>query len=199
MLALVKHGIPAALMDQTTDGELEFITVKVFLQGEQLLISNCYSTPTSRLHLHTVQGSTANHIIVGDFNGHSPNWGYDTLDNTGEEIEDWLIDNQLVLINQPDDKPSYYSRAWKKTSTPDLVMATEDVQKQITRIVNDQLGGSDHLPITLHVTDKKTSTEYHRKGASWNYKRANWTKYNLRAEDLCNVTVTEDMNQNVKS
>ena len=118
------------------------------------------------MHLHTVQVSTANHIIVGDFNGHSLSWGYDTLENRGEEIVDWLIDNQLVLSNQPDDKPSYYSRAWKKTSTPDLVMATEDVQKQITRIVNDQLGGSDHLPITLHVADKKTTTEYHRKGAS---------------------------------
>ena len=68
-------------------------------------------------------------------------------------------------------------------------MATEDVQKQITRIVNDHLGGSDHLPITLHVADKKTTAEYHIKGASWNYKSANWTKYKLHAEDLCNVTV----------
>ena len=126
--------------------------------------------------------------------------GFDTLDNRGEEIEGWLIDNQLVQINQPHDKPSYYYSAWKQTSTPDLAMATEDVHKQISRSANGQLGGSNHLPITLHVADKKTTTEYHRKGASWNYEGANWTKYKLHAEDLCNVTVavTKDMNQHLK-
>nr|KAG5691968.1 hypothetical protein BaRGS_011359 [Batillaria attramentaria] len=119
-----------------------------------------------------------------------------SFDYLGEEIEDWLIDNQLILINQPDDKPSYYSRAWKKTSTPDL--AAEDLQKQTTRVVSDQLGGSDHLPIILHIADKKASTDHHRKHASWNFKRADWLKYQHHAEDLCNVTFTEDMNTNVK-
>ena len=32
-------------MDKTADGELTFITVKVFLQGDQLLITNCYTLP----------------------------------------------------------------------------------------------------------------------------------------------------------
>nr|KAG5699229.1 hypothetical protein BaRGS_012750 [Batillaria attramentaria] len=167
-------------------------------RGEELLITNCYSPPTASLDLHTIQPASYNHLIVGDFNGHSPSWGYDNSDYRGEEIEDWLIDNQMILINQPDDKPSYYSRAWKKTSTPDLAMATEDLQKQTTRVVSDQLGGSDHLPIILHIADKKASTDHHRKHASWNFKRADWLKYQHHAEDLCNVTFTEDMNTNVK-
>nr|KAG5704568.1 hypothetical protein BaRGS_031832 [Batillaria attramentaria] len=192
------HGIPAAVTGQTSSGELEYITTKVLLQGEELLISNCYSPPTASLDLHTIQPASYNHLIVGDFNGHSPSWGYDNSDYRGEEIEDWLIDNQLILINQPDDKPAYYSRAWKKTSTPDLAMATEDLQKQTTRVVSDQLGGSDHLPIILHIADKKASTDHHRKHASWDFKRADWLKYQHHAEDLCNVTFTEDMNTNVK-
>ena len=53
-------------------------------------------------------------------------------------------------------------------------------------------------PITLHTADKKTTAEYRKKRASWNYKRANRPQYELHAEDLCNVTVTGDMNQNVK-
>nr|KAG5698663.1 hypothetical protein BaRGS_022551 [Batillaria attramentaria] len=193
-----RHGIPAAVTGQTSSGELEYITTKVLLQGEELLITNCYSPPTASLDLHTIQPASYNHLIVGDFNGHSPSWGYDSSDYRGEEIEDWLIDNQLILINQPDDKPSYYSRAWKKTSTPDLAMATEDLQKQTTRVVSEQLGGSDHLPIILHIADKKASTDHHRKNASWNFKRADWLKYQHHAEDLCNVTFTEDMNTNVK-
>lgn len=172
VITLVRHGIPALLTEQTAAGELEFVTIKILLQDEILLITNCYSPPTSRLDLHTIQLLSENHIIVGDFNGHSPSWGYEDLDCRGEDIEDWLIDNQLVLINQPDDRPTYYSRAWKKTSIPDLAMATEDVQKQTTRVVNDQLGGSDPLPIILHIANKKIAGKHHRKRASWNFKKA---------------------------
>ena len=198
ILTLVKHGIPAALTAQTVDGALEFITIKIFLQGEELLITNCYSPPTSKLNLHTLQLSAEKHLIVGDFNSHSPAWGYDSTDARGEELQDWMMDNQLVLINKPDDKPSYYSRAWKTTSTPDLAFATEDIQKRAIRVVNSQVGGSDHLPITLNLADTKTNTEYFRKRASWNFRKADWEQYQLHAEDLCNIAFTEDINRNAK-
>ena len=64
-------------------------------------------------------------------------------------MQDWMTENNLILINRPDDKPSYFSRAWKKLSTPDIAMASEDIQKRTARHVDNQLGGSDHLPITL--------------------------------------------------
>ena len=109
-----------------------------------------------------------------------------------------MTDNQLILINQPDDKPSYFSRAWKISSIPDLAIATEDIEKRTTRTVNSQLGGSDHLPITLSIADMKTILEYHRKKASWNFKKAKWNKYQLHAESLRNTIFTEDINHNVK-
>ena len=198
VLTLVRHGIPAIEKERSSNGQLEFITISLMLQGEQLLITNCYSPPTARLDLHTIHLSQENHLIMGDFNGHSPSWGYSSFDNRGEMIEDWLIDNQLILINTPEDKASYYSRAWKTTSTPDLAMATEDIQKLTTRVVNDQLGGSDHVPITLHIADKKTDNEYQRKHASWNFKLADWQKFQQHAEELGNLNLSEDMNSNVK-
>ena len=198
VLTLVRHGIPAVETEQSSDGPLEFITIRLMLQGEELLITNCYSPSTARLDLHTIHLSQEKHLITGDFNGHSPSWGYDTTDSRGEEIEDWMIDNQLILINTPEDKPSYYSRAWKTSSTPDLAMATEDIQKLTTRIVNDQLGGSDHVPITLHIADKKTFVDYQRKHASWNFKRADWQKFQRHAEDLGDLNMSADINSNVK-
>lgn len=199
VLTLIRHGIPAVLTAQTTTGEIEFISTKIFLQGEELLITNCYSPSTSRLDLNTIQLAEKQHLIVGDFNGHSPAWGYNDTDTRGDQIQDWMIDNQLILLNKPDDKPSFYSRAKKTTSTPDLAVATEDIEKRTTRNVGNQLGGSDHLPITLHVADVSTVSEHHRKRASWNFKRANWGKYQLHAEDLFhNIDLTEDINRNVK-
>ena len=199
ILTLVKHNIPAVLTAQTSDdSDLEYITIKIFLNTEELFITNCYSPSTSRLDLHKIDVQPEKHLIVGDFNGHSPAWGYADSDSRGEEIQDWLIDNNLTLINQPGDKPTYYSRAWKKTSTPDLAMATDDVQKLSTRKVMDQLGGSDHTPAAIHITGAGTNTELQRKRASWNFKKANWNQYQLHAEAIQHITFAEDINLSVK-
>jgi len=48
---------------------------------------------------------------MDDFNSHSPSWGYDDLDHKGDEVEDWIITHNMVLINKADDP---------KLSTPEL-------------------------------------------------------------------------------
>ena len=39
-------------------------------------------------------------MVVGDFNSHSDNWGYEETDRRGEEVEDWEIENNLHLVNE---------------------------------------------------------------------------------------------------
>ena len=73
-------------------------------------------------------------LVVEDFNEHSPSWGYQNINNRGEHVEDWMMDNNLVLINKPDDKPTCLSKAWKTTISPDLALATDDIQKCCQRI-----------------------------------------------------------------
>ena len=198
VITLVRHGIAATLTSQTQTGHLEHITIKINTQGKELYITNCYSPPTTKLDLHRIQLQTESHLIVGDFNGHSPAWGYETSDSRGDEIHDWMVDNRLVLINKPKDKPSYFSRAWRKLSTPDLAIATEDIQKRTTRLVDKQLGGSDHLPILLNITDIKTTRVNYARNASWNFQKADWQKFQSQAEDLGSVKFTTDLNQNTK-
>ena len=43
----------------------------------------------------------------------------------------------------PTDPPTFYSRVWKTTSTPDIAIATDNIQKIAKREVSEQLGGSD--------------------------------------------------------
>ena len=51
------------------------------------------------------------------------------MDPKGEEVKGWIIANNHVLINKPDDQPTSYSRVWHTTSSPDLAVATDDIQK----------------------------------------------------------------------
>lgn len=198
IITLVKTTIPAVELSRSEKEELEHQTIKLLLPRGDLLITNCYSPPGSNLTLNNINTKSTRHLIAGDFNSHSPSWGYEEMDARGELLEDWMMENKLILINQPDDQPTCYSRAWKTLSTPDLAMATEEIQRLSSRTVSTQLGGSDHRPIILSLCSIGCTT--HSMEPSWNLKRANWTLFKEKAENLCaNINTSSSLNRNVQS
>ena len=98
-----------------------------------------------------IEVEETNCIVVGDFNSHSEAWGYPESDRRGEEIEEWQVDTKLLLINDPEDPSTFYSRRWLTTTTPDLALATENIARKTMREVHNQLGGSDHKPVLLSI------------------------------------------------
>ena len=95
------------------------------------------------------------------------------MDNIEEDVEEWMIEKNHILINSHDDEPSHNSRSWRSTSTRDFAMATENIQRKVMREVTKQLGGSDHKPITLTL-NQMPIPDYKQKSASWNYKKPDW-------------------------
>ncbi|KAK7101444.1 hypothetical protein V1264_019826 [Littorina saxatilis] len=190
VLTLVKTNLSSIEVQRSEDADMEFITVKLILPERNLTICNLYSPPNKMMQLHCLRPGTEDWIVVGDFNSHSPSWGYPSLDAKGEEVEDWLIENQLVLVNKPDDPPTFYSRVWKKTSTPDLAIATDNVHKITKREVSEQLGGSDHRPTILTIA-KQVIPSTGKLPPSWNYKKANWMLFS-QLTDLYTKSITFD-------
>ena len=111
-------------------------------------------------------------LIVGDFNSHSEAWGYAESDRRGDEVEDWQLDHRLILLNDADDPPTFFSRRWL-TTTPDLAFATDDIAKKTTRTVMSQLAGSDHKPIKISL-DINYKPNNAKTFPRWNFKKANW-------------------------
>ncbi|CAC5398866.1 unnamed protein product [Mytilus coruscus] len=66
--------------------------------------------------------------------------------------------------------------------------------RNISRKVCDQLGGSDHRSGILSIRGTKTSA--HAKLPRWNYKKANWGKFETRANELKKDIVAEGKNIN---
>ena len=118
LLVLAKNIYPAAEIHRSGDEDTEALGIKLMFEGNRLSIYNLYSPPPKALHLHAIQPEEERWIIMGDFNSHSPSWGYPDLDPKGDEVEDWIITNQMILINRPDEPHTYYSRAWRTTSCP---------------------------------------------------------------------------------
>ncbi|GFR80882.1 hypothetical protein ElyMa_004056100 [Elysia marginata] len=89
----------------------------------------------------------------------------------------------LILINEPEDPPSYYSRSWMSTSIPDLAIASEDIALKTSREMNSQLGGSDHRQIILSV-DSIGSREPASIVTRWNYRKANRNLYTFLTNEM---------------
>jgi hypothetical protein len=155
---------------------------------------NYYCPNDKKLSLDTIQTSDSKYLMVGDFNSQSQSWGYNTIGQRGETIEDWEDEHHRILVNDPTDTPTFYSRRWHKTTTPDIAFWTDDIHKNINRNVCDQLGGSDHRPVILSITE--TTTPVHSQLPRWNYKKANWEIFETCTDELKTDIVTEGKNIN---
>ena len=98
-------------------------TMIIQITNLNFTIVNYYCPDNVNLNIQNINVKSENFIIVGDFNSHSQSWRYNHIDNRGEEIEYWQDENNLTLINQPNDAPTFYSRVCHTTSTQ--VIASE--------------------------------------------------------------------------
>lgn len=202
LITLVRNNIPAAETQSSGQADLdtEFLGVKLVLSDMPVTVLNVYSPPDKQIQLDSILVDPQSWIITGDFNSHSPSWGYPELNRKGEDVENWTDGNHLVLINRPDDPPTFYSRVWRTTSTPDLAFATDDIHSIAQREVSAQLGGSDHRPVIITI---QRIFEIHttRLLPSWNYKKANWDLFKREVDKRTSALVLthHDISQNARN
>ena len=103
IFTLVKNTHAAAELYRSEDKDTEVLGIKLLLDKNPLTIYNIYSPPNKQLRPQVFQPDLDRWIIMGDFNSHSTRLGYDDLDHKGDEVEDWIITHNMVLINKADD------------------------------------------------------------------------------------------------
>ena len=194
---LVKNSIPAQEFVVRTNNQAEIHGVNIIVDNQKLRIFSVYCPPDRDLSLELIQIQDSRCLIVGDFNSHSEAWGYDEADRRGEEVEDWQIDNGLVLLNDPDDPPTFFSRRWLTSSTPDLAFATNDISRIATRTVLKQLGGSDHRPVKISL-DLHFKPQEAKTFPRWNYKKANWERFSSLVDQYSLKISNKQQNLNTK-
>ena len=172
-MTLVRNNINALETKKFMD-EAEYLEIKESIGNKSYNIVNFYCPNDQKLSLDTMKIPDSSFLILGDFNSQSQSWGYNTMDKRGETIEDWQDENHLILINDPSDTPTYYSRRWH------LAFCTDNIHQNISRKVCNQLGGSDHRLVILSIAE--TTSEYAQL-PRWNYKKANWNMFQARTDE----------------
>ena len=108
ILTLVRNSLASAETQRSTSPitDTESITVNVILKDKHLTLRNIYSPPSKATQLPQLTQDQEHWLAIGDFNIHSPSWGYKNMDSKEEEVEGWIIANNLVLINKPAWRPT---------------------------------------------------------------------------------------------
>ncbi|GBL99496.1 hypothetical protein AVEN_68782-1 [Araneus ventricosus] len=85
------------------------VALKIQTSSFPITIISAYSSPAQNVHasLQEIQEIISSlpeeKIIIGaDLNGHNTLWGYRSNDNRGKDILDFILANNLNIINKPD-------------------------------------------------------------------------------------------------
>ena len=156
---------------------------KIRLENEKIsivCIQETHLNPENRFSIRGYQAFRMDRmghkggVMILDLNSHSTSWRYEASIARGYKIEDWQSETKMV--NDPDDPPTFYSRRWMTTSTPDLAFASGSLANKIQRNVTIQLGGNDHRPELLTM-DLEWKQKDEKTIPRWNHKKANWNLF----------------------
>lgn len=126
-------------------------------------------------------------IIGGDFNGHNTIWGSKESNPRGNRILDFIIDNNLALINKGS-APTFVSGG--NETIIDLTLATKKVEKDISGWeVAQEESFSDHKTINFEIETEKINPIKNR-----TKKKTDWIKLCVNLEK--NI---KDINLDIKN
>ena len=107
----------------------------IWHSNEKYCIFNIYNHPGKDIQLPTSvteSGVLKKTVLAGDFNGHSPQWGYPDLNNTGKVVEELCCSTNLCLVQDSSSPPTLMHRVHKTLHRPDLTLVSSDLLNKYT-------------------------------------------------------------------
>ena len=147
-----KHGLATFVHERLkwtlynqfpTTSETEWLCVDV----DGYKIVNIYKHPSTRLQVSDLPVFTHPCLYAGDFNCLHVDWGYNTNSADGDCLLAWASSNNLALLHDPKDEPSFHSGCWNTGTNPDLAFTTVGPDCHLPyRRVLEKFPRSQHRP-----------------------------------------------------
>ena len=194
LLTLIKKGIAYRHNASTPSNHMvEILTVEIIsTRKTSVFISNVYISPArgsaedgrdQRVDLSIIPVGHK-HIIAGDFNAHSSSWDpYIAPDARGGLVEDWIDENDLVVINNGEATRYARNDFQSPTSAPDLTIVHGTMAHLTTWKAICDLG-SDHIPL-IFTFNEPFPIPKNKTSVRPNFNKANW--------DLFKLSITTDL------
>ena len=167
--------------------------ITAWFKERKYTIYNVYSPPTSTCTINDLQDTTySKTILAGDFNGHSPQWGYNDTNSTGQFLEDLNECTNLIITQDVNSPPTLLHRVHGTLSRPDLTIVSSDPELRLISQVLSGIG-SDHKPILTSLKEYEQNLNHEIK-PRWNFKKGDWEKFKEDVDEKCNKIILEEQN-----
>lgn len=162
-----------------------------YVQTEMHTIFSCYSSGNRDIECFEnmldeiaghIRNSAGKCIIAGDFNSKSPLWGMARSDNRGSIMEDWIAQNNLVVMNEGN-KPTFQSENY--TSILDVTLTTADIKDDVQSwdvLEEDSLSDHNYISFEIKKPDKLPQAQAKCKG--WQMNKFDEMKFNQETAKL---------------
>ena len=108
-----------------TDDQNNIETLSVDLGS--IVITTVYKPPATPFKLPPLLQPHKNRIVIGDFNSHNIQCEYNSTNEDGSAVEQWLDSNQLSLVHDAKHLPSFNSARWKAGYNPDTAFVNQTI------------------------------------------------------------------------
>lgn len=194
ILTYIRNDVQGVVENLTQSNPTDIQRITIWFEDNKYNIFNIYNPPANKFDATSIQWTDNKTILCGDFNGHSPRWGYSDRNYTGRSVEELCDSSNLCLLQDAQSTPTLLHRAHKTLYRPDLTIISADLLNKTHFQVLDDVG-SDHKPILSKITsgDRKQLDRKPR----WNFRKANWENFRtsldekLKHQDTSNLTVEE--------
>ncbi|GFW09549.1 probable RNA-directed DNA polymerase from transposon X-element [Trichonephila clavipes] len=160
----------------------EIIKLDVWKRKRHFKVYGCYSPPGNTKLDFSLLTFTSKTILCGDFNAHSKRWNYSDLNSAGKVMEDLLIADQMKLLYNDSDIPTYLHYNGNGTN-PDLTLASADIADDVEREVIYDPGSGNRMIITGIGFDTSNSSKIPFRN-KWNFAKADWKNFTLENETI---------------
>ena len=190
VITYIRNDVTGSVEISESSRPTDIHKITIWHEGSKYTIYNVYNPPWNHFNFSNFPEIIFNKtVIAGDFNGHSPQWGYKDYNPTGKAIEELCSSTNLTVLQDEESTPTLLFRVNKKTYRPDLTIVSSDLLHRHTIDVLNGVG-SDHRPIFTSLYSKKRK-KYKRK-TKWNFKKANWDAYQEKSNQMLKTVIEKD-------
>ncbi|XP_066904650.1 serine/threonine-protein phosphatase 6 regulatory ankyrin repeat subunit A-like, partial [Halyomorpha halys] len=180
------YQLPGYKVINTKLSKLRQITV----DNKRLIFYFIYNPPKNKCDLSWLENLWDNQtLVMGDFNAHSPRWGYKSADTKGNIVENFIGSGPVVYIENADKEPTFFANNGQQTH-PDLVLSHPRLENKLSLKLYQAPGSSGHSILLLEVKEDKLYKKQREPCfPRWNFKKAKWEDYQRQSD----VEITEQL------
>jgi len=201
LIIYVRDSLVYEVVDKRSIKATEILTIRIRLgRNKWVTATNLYCPPVNStgqeisLELSSIP-KAASSIIFGDFNAHHPIWDeVQPEDERGTDVVEWANVNSLSILNNG--SVTRHSRVTGGSSSPDLtICGTTWEEKCQWAVDEEEIGGSDHLPIVITVMTSASHQPILGRAPRWRNNGVNWKKF---SEEVDRILTEEPPEESLK-